>query len=334
MIFRTEIKIPKSDFQIRLQDKIMLLGSCFAENIGKKLIENKFDAILNPFGILYNPLSIAKALERLSDGNHFTESDLVFKNNVYQSFMHHSRFSDHNRTACLERIGKSFSVAAKKMKTTDYFLITFGTAYAYRLKSTNELVVNCHKFPADYFVRERLDIRTIVEEWEQLLRRILLVNPNAKFIFSVSPIRHWKDGAHENQLSKSVLHLSIHELQNRFKNSVGYFCAYEILLDELRDYRFFEEDMMHPSATAVEYIWEKFTETHFTDAAKEFIGEWGKVLRMLMHRPFNENTDNCRAFRQQVLDRLLPLQRKYPHLDLKKETEKLQLQQQNKLTIE
>ena len=326
MIFRTEIKIPPSDFQINSQDRIMLLGSCFAESIGKKLLDHKLNAVLNPFGILYNPASIAGVLHRLLERRNFSQDDLVLRNDVYQSFMHHGSFSDSSRGACLKKIRQSFCAAAEKIRNTDYFLITFGTAYIYRLKSTGEIVVNCHKFPADYFVRERLEINPIVEEWSLLMRKIQEVNPKAKFIFTVSPIRHWKDGAHENQRSKSILHLSIEKLQQLFETSATYFCAYEILLDELRDYRFFEEDMMHPSATAIEYIWQRFTETYLSEETKALMSEWAIVRKMILHKPFNQKTESYRAFLRQANDKLTALQKKYPHFN--PEPEKSTLQQQ------
>ncbi|MGI6047147.1 MAG: GSCFA domain-containing protein [Petrimonas sp.] len=323
MDFRTRISIPTSDFQLNHSTRMMLLGSCFSENIGNKLLENKFRVKINPFGIVYNPLSVAAVVNRLLFKKNFNENDLVFHNDVYQSFLHHSSFSHPDKTRCLQSISESFSNAAEFIRETDIFLITFGTAYVYKLKSTGKVVANCHKFPADTFIRERLSVEEIVKEWSEIIRAISTRNPTAKFIFTVSPIRHWKDGAHENQISKSILHLAIEQLQKMFTSALSYFPAYEILLDELRDYRFFAEDMMHPSSVAVDYIWDRFCETYFSKETMDINSEWQKIQQALNHRPLNHNTEWHQRFQHQILQKLIDFQANYPQINCEVEINKL-----------
>lgn len=323
MDFRTQVIITKPDFGIDHSTPMMLLGSCFSENIGNKLLEHKFRVKINPFGIVYNPLSAATVVKRLLSNKPFDETDLVFHNTVYQSFLHHGAFSHPEKSKCLQSISDSFADAAAFIRKTDVFLITFGTAYAYKRKSTEEVVANCHKFPSDTFTRDRLTVETIVREWSGVIRAVSALNPAVKFIFTVSPIRHWKDGAHENQISKSILHLAITQLQEIFASGLSYFPAYEILLDELRDYRFFAEDMMHPSTTAVDYIWERFCATFCSKETLDINREWRPMSRSLKHKPLNELTENHRQFLRQTLLKLTVFQEKYPQIDCSAEIEQL-----------
>lgn len=323
MDFRTQVIIPTPHFRLTHSTNLMLLGSCFSENIGRKLLDNKFQAKVNPFGIAFNPLSVATVVRRLLANENFGENDLVFHNNVFQSFLHHGSFSHHDKTECLKNISETFSDAADYILKTDVFLITFGTAYVYKLKPTGQVVANCHKFPADTFVRERLSVEEIVNEWTDIIAKLLVVNPSAKLIFTVSPIRHWKDGAHENQISKSILHLAIETLQEKFTSSIFYFPAYEIVLDELRDYRFFAEDMMHPSSVAVDYIWERFGETFFSKETAEINSEWQQISRALNHRALNEKSASHQLFLQQTGQKLIKFQTNHPQIDCKQEIKKL-----------
>ena len=319
MEFSTRVPIQKSTFQIGYDTRMMLFGSCFSENIGNYLRENKFRVNINPFGILYNPQSVSTAINRLLDRQSFSESELVYRNGMFHSFMHHGSFSAQSANDCLESISSRFSEAETQILETDIFLITFGSAYVYRLRETGETVGNCHKFPADTFNRSRLSVKDIVVEWSQLIVRVTDINPSAKFVFTVSPIRHWKDGAHENQLSKSILHLAINALQKEFTESVGYFPAYEIMMDELRDYRFYADDMMHPSDTAIAYIWECFSETFFSAKTENTISEWQPIRRALLHRPIHPNGSDYKNFLQQTMFNLQKFAAAYPNIDCTQE---------------
>lgn len=319
MKFRTEIIIPKSDFHISHQQNLFSLGSCFSDHIGNKLKENKFRIMSNPFGVLYNPFSVSKAIERLYQNKIFTAQELVYHNQLFQSFMHHGSFSSPSKKECLDQINDKFKQAARLIQHTDIFLITFGTAYVFRLKQSGEIVANCHKFPADTFIRQRISVTDIVDEWSKVIEHALISNPQIKFIFTVSPIRHWKDGAHENQISKSILHLAIDQLITQFSNNCFYFPAFEIVLDELRDYRFFDNDMMHPAPIAVDYVWKKFGETYFNVQTNDIIHEWQKINRSLNHKPFNTATEQYNVFLKQTKKQIKQLHQRYPFLDLEHE---------------
>ncbi|NLX80834.1 MAG: GSCFA domain-containing protein [Proteiniphilum sp.] len=311
----TKIDIAKSDIDINHQTKMMMFGSCFSDNIGTKLLENKFNVNINPFGILYNPASIASSINRLLARKSFTIKDLRYHNNIYQSFMHHGSYSSDDAKYSLSKINEDYRKAAKMIRDTNIFLFTFGTAYTFKLKYSKQVVANCHKFTPDTFIRERLSIDEIVIEWSNILNKLIEINPDAKFIFTVSPIRHWKDGAHENVISKSILHLAIDRLQTIFPNIVSYFPAYEILIDELRDYRFYADDMVHPSSLAVEYIWNKFHDTYFSETTQDINKQWNKLSKAMSHRSTNQNEDNYKKFLIQTRLRVMEFARKYPYID-------------------
>lgn len=323
MDFRTVVKIPLPDFSIDHKMRQMLFGSCFSENIGKKLLENKFSVDVNPFGILYNPSSISTAIFRLMRNERFSENDLVFHNNVYQSFLHHGSFSHPDKLQCLEQINNRFDNAVGTLNKADVIFITFGTAYIYQLKSDNKVVGNCHKFPSDMFNRKRLSVQDIFDDWTKLIAKLLDKNPQLQLVFTVSPIRHFKDGAHENQLSKSTLHLAIAALKEHFGRNVHYFPAYEIVMDELRDYRFYTSDMLHPSDVAVDYLWKRFSETYFTDQTLSIMQEWAEIYRALQHRPLNGVTENYQSFLLQTKDKIARFSHKYPFISCKSEMKKL-----------
>ena len=316
MDFRTIINIPRSDIRIDHSTRMMLFGSCFSENIGRKLLQSGFRVDTNPFGILYNPFSIATAMQRLLSATPFLEADLVWNNGIYHSLMHHGRFSDPDKAACLRNISTRFENAVQQIKQTDIFLITFGSAYAYRWKEDGEIVGNCHKFPSRLFHRIRLSVEEITEEWGKLISILKQIRPDVKFLFTVSPIRHWKEGAHENQVSKSILHLSIDHLEQLFPENVRYFPAYEVMIDELRDYRFYENDMTHPSTFAVDYIWQLFNQTFFSDETTKIINEWEQIRKAMEHRPLYPGMKAHDAFVKDTRKKLEAFRQKYPEISV------------------
>jgi len=319
MEFYTRINIPKSSFLLSYTDSIVMIGSCFAENIGKLLQENKFNTDLNPFGILYNPGSIAKAIHMLVQPDLFTSKELVHNEGTYHSFMHHSRFSSVSQEDILDTINNRLILSSEKLLQADRLIITFGTAYVYRLKSNGKIVANCHKLPDKLFSRERLTTEEIVNEWKDLLLHLWEHNPKIKILFTVSPIRHWKDGAHNNQLSKATLLLAIDNLQKEFADRVEYFPAYEILMDELRDYRFYAEDMCHPSSQAVGYIWQRFIENYFSSETLILFNEWNEILKAINHKPFQAESESYKQFIRQTLLKMDQINRKMPSFDMAKE---------------
>ncbi|MDL2222881.1 GSCFA domain-containing protein [Bacteroidales bacterium OttesenSCG-928-M11] len=301
MKFRTEIQIPQGNFSISHKERIMTIGSCFAENISCRMIDAGFRVDSNPFGILYNPISISNALQDLLFRTEFTETDLFEFNGLFQSFSHHGKFSGVNKEKVLHGINKQLQLSSKFIRNTQYLIVTFGTAKAYRL-SNGKIVANCHKLPDYYFSHELLSLNDIVQQWHQTIQHLRSFNPKLKILFTVSPIRHWKDGAEENQVSKSILFLAIHELR-RWLEDIYYFPAYELMMDDLRDYRFYAEDMLHPSSQAIQYIWEKFGETYFTTETKTLIKEWTAIQRSLNHRPFNEDSIEHKSFLQKTMEK-------------------------------
>lgn len=318
MQLHTPIEIPASPTPISYTDKLMLLGSCFAENIGEKLTINKFQVDINPFGILYNPLSLKSALTDLLERRIFTGKDLFEHHGVYHSFAHHSRFSSVEAQECLSMINERMIRSAQWLREADRLIITFGTAFVYHQKETGQVVSNCHKLPEKYFHREKMNVEQIVTEWKELIEKLRAENPKLKLLFTVSPIRHWKDGAHENQLSKATLLLAIDQLVNEF-GFCSYFPAYEIVMDELRDYRFYAEDMIHPSGQTVGYIWQRFTETQLSKEALSLMAEWEKLKKALEHRPFNPKTESYKNFLHQNLLKAEQLTKKCPTFALSTE---------------
>lgn len=323
MEFRTVVTIPKSLSCFTQDDRIILLGSCFVEHIGAKLAENKFSVDINPFGILYNPLSIAASLEKLLHPKHFSPADLFEHEGVYHSFAHHSRFPFPSPEESLTEINTRLFASSRNLLDATKLIITFGTAYIYKLKSDHRIVSNCHKLPDRFFYRERLSVEAIVEKWEQVCMAIWEQNPRLDILFTVSPVRHWKDGAHTNQISKSILLLASEELCMRFPEKVTYFPSYEIMMDELRDYRFYGDDMIHPSGKAIDYIWERFTESFFSQEIRSLLKEWKNIQKALHHKPFQPQSEAYHSFITQTLLKAEQIMKKYPYFQLSEEIELL-----------
>lgn len=321
MEFRTQIQISTPPFTIGYGKPMMMLGSCFAENIGNKLQENKFDVDLNPFGVLYNPASIAYALRMLLHPERFTKENLFLHEGIYHSFAHHSRFSSASEADCLNSINERLLKSADYLRKAHRLIVTFGTAGVYKLRSNGQIVSNCHKLPEKIFTREILSVQNITDEWEALLLSLWEQNPELKILFTVSPIRHWKDGAHGNQLSKATLLLAIDRLQNKFPSQTSYFPAYEIMMDELRDYRFYADDMLHPSALAAEYIWQKFTDNYLSSESLATLKDWSDIKKALNHKPFQPESEAYKQFMLQTLLKMERISNKIPSFDISTECE-------------
>lgn len=323
MEFYTRISIPKAPFTFSHTEQTVLLGSCFAENIGKKLEENKFKIDLNPFGTLYNPSSIAEAIRMLLRPERFTGDDLFLHEGIYHSFSHHSRFSSSSETECLANINGRLFRSADSLRESRRMILTFGTAWVYRLKNSGKVVSNCHKLPEKMFDRQLLTVEKIATEWKSLLLSLWEQNPDLKILFTVSPIRHWKDGAHGNQLSKATLLLAIDALQKEFPERTAYFPAYEIMMDELREYRFYADDMLHPSPAAVEYIWERFTDNMLSTDSLTILKEWKNIQKAINHKPFQPESEAYKRFISQTLLKIERLNEKFPFFDMTNEVERI-----------
>lgn len=318
MDFRTPVEWHGESEEIKYSDHVLLMGSCFAENVGGLLLENKFSCDVNPFGILYNPLSIAKALRQMLDGKVYTMDDLFDSGGQWHSWMHHSSFSSADADKCLNRVNSRLEKAASALPRTSWLIMTWGTAFVYEKDS--EVVGNCHKQPDRLFTRRLLDVDTICGEWNDTLREAKQRFPGLKVMLSVSPIRHLKDGLHGNQISKSVLLLAIDRLCREL-DFCHYFPSYEIVMDELRDYRFYAEDMLHPSPLAVKYIWECFCSTYMSKDTQRVMKEWADIQKGLAHRPFNPDSDAYRRFLSQIVLKIEELKEKFPYFEVQKELE-------------
>ena len=320
MQLQTEIHITPFDCKLNHTGKILMLGSCFATNIGERLADAKFNVYENPFGVIYNPASVAKGIEILLENGSFTENDLNLYNGLYYSFHFHSSFSDIEKQLVLSKMNNAKQQGYDFVKNAEYIIISFGSAIAYKHITTNKIVANCHKLPSYEFEKTNLTITEIVNLTNTAIRNIREINNKAIFIFTVSPIRYLSNGAHENQLSKSRLLLAVNEICNDNKNCF-YFPAYEIMMDELRDYRFYADDMLHPSTLAIDYIWHKFANTAMTDESLAIIDEIKKIQPAKQHRAFNPNSEEHKKFLKTYFEKTKQLQHKYPILNLRDELE-------------
>ncbi len=315
--FNTPVALNESGTKISYHTQSMMIGSCFSENIGRNLQECCMPITVNPFGILYNPSSIANCLKHIITQKKFTDQDLFEREGLFHSFSHHSSFSNSNPKTVLDQINKHSLEAYNRLKQASHLFITFGTAWVFENKKSGAIVSNCHKVPASEFVQYRLTVSQIKEEWIALIDQLKALNPNLHLVFTVSPIRHLKDGAHENQLSKSSLLLAIDELIKHFGNElISYFPAYELQLDELRDYRFYANDMLHPSELALEYFREKFSAVFLEKDSQQVKEAIEKLLQAAKHRPFNASEKVYRDFITLQLEKINQLKIQYPHLEL------------------
>lgn len=313
-MFTTKVEIPESPVKITYDDNIITLGSCFSENIGKKLEDAYFESNVNPFGALYNPVSVKNSLYYLLHDKQFTQNDLFFDGNLWHSFMHSSFFSDISAEKCLQKINSQLEKSKISLRQTKFLLVTFGTAWVYEHLKNGEIVSNCHKLPAKEFVRYRLSSEDIVSDYNELILELNSQIPDLYIIFTVSPIRHWKDGAHENNISKAILLQAIDVLQEQFKN-IFYFPAYEIQLDELRDYRYYANDMFHPSQTAIDYIWTRFSDCFFSAETKKLKKELEQLNADLSHRPLHPESETYKKFRENTAKKKKKLIEQYPFLE-------------------
>ena len=299
MKFRTELSGPAGDFKISHFDTIFMTGSCFVENISTKMTSAGFNIDVNPFGVTYNPLSLSQNLNRLMDNKLYTESELFRDKDLYHSFSHHSRFSGTNLSETLEKINSRLKYSSAFLQKSTLLIITFGTAFVYRLRTTGAVVSNCHKLPASLFIHERICLDDIVTEWNNLIERLKKRVPGIKILFTVSPLRYLKDGFYENQLSKATLLLAIEKIIQENPDTY-YFPSYEIMMDDLRDYRFYAEDLIHPSQQAIDYIWEKFSEAYFDKETQKIVSEFKSIEQALNHKPFYPESEEYKNFIKKI----------------------------------
>lgn len=313
---KTPVEIAPIKRPIKYGDRIMSIGSCFSENVGNYLYNLGYDIAVNPFGNQYNPLSIARVISIILDKKEFTTEDLFHHNGVYSSFFHHSRFSHYDKDVVLDRINKSLDDAKKMFNTLDYLILTWGTAYTYRLKETEKVVSNCHKLPEKNFIRNLESVSTLFDTWDQLIEKIISGNKNIRIITTVSPIRHLRDTAHGNNISKSTLMIFDDLIHRKYNENMYYFGAYEIILDELRDYRYFDRDLCHPSDLAIDIVKESFRK-NILDSNEEHIRDGVEKLRsQFLHRPINIDELSMELRLEQLNLQKKMFSEKYPNVKI------------------
>lgn len=316
----TKVDIEDNGWRIGYPDKVMLMGSCFTDNIGEKLQKLKFQVDINPFGIIYNPLSISKSIRILLSDKIYGQGDLFEHNGIWGSFDHHGQFSATSPDVALDNINQRLQASRQFLKETRYLVITLGTSWVYERKETGETVSNCHKFPSDIFTRYRLTPGEIVAEFRDLLTHLWKFNSDLRILFTVSPIRHWKDGATGNQLSKATLLLAIDRLTTGFgKEHCSYFPAYEIMMDELRDYRFYAPDLLHPNPIAIDHIWNRFGHLFFEKGTLNLSEKIMKIIKASEHKAFHPNTEQYKKFLLYNLKEIGELTINFPYLNFKNE---------------
>lgn len=313
MEFRTIVTPRVSEFSLTPEKPLLMLGSCFTDNIGAKFVDAMWNVELNPCGVLYNPASICAILNRAVDRKWLHEDEPVERDGLWHSWLFDSHFSSPDKEIVLNKTNEAFRLTRNTLLSAQAVIITLGTAWIYQLVDNDEVVSNCHKFPPHVFKRTRLTVDEITDLLMRTITHIRTLNPDIKFIFTVSPIRHFKDGAYENVLSKSTLLLAVDNVI-RQTSGVEYFPAYEIMLDDLRDYRFYAEDMIHPSSVAINYIWERFRQWGLTPSVNSLVDEATRLTTRLRHRPITTNRQKQSEFKQQTETLLADFISRYPYL--------------------
>jgi len=318
-IFRTILPSPSSDIQIDHQSGVICMGSCFAEHIGNKLSHFKFPSFLNPFGIIYNPISLAKGLEILLDENFLFEEKNLFQHlGGWHSFQHHGSFSNPEKELVLKKINSTLREARIFLAQSEFLILTLGTSNVFIEKNSNHVVANCHKVSQENFFREMLAVEDMVEKLSLVFEKIKSKFPKIKIISTVSPVRHIRDGLVKNQISKSKLILTLHELAQKFPY-VDYFPSYELLLDDLRNYRFYKKDMIHPNEIAIDYIWEYFSNSFFSEKTKNLNEKIEKIKLAAAHRPFHPQSESHLVFQKNQLSKIEALENEFSYLNFKEE---------------
>jgi lysophospholipase L1-like esterase len=311
MNFRTSIQLKKEHNQIDYDSNLVLIGSCFSENISKKLNYFKFKTFSNPFGILFNPKAIENLITKAVNKTFYTEKDLFQFNERWHCFDAHSDLSEVDKIALLNNLNSAIQITHKQIKNASHITITLGTAWIYRFIENKTIVGNCHKVPQKQFSKELLSIEEVSKSLENICSLIKNINVAATIIFTVSPVRHLKDGFIENTQSKSHLVSAIHQTINLYKNSAFYFPSFEIMMDDLRDYRFYTSDMVHPNETAINYIWEKFQQVWIQENTTSILKEVDSIQKGLSHKPFNPNSEQHQNFIASLQQKIIQLKKNY-----------------------
>ena len=318
MQFQASINIKPLQPPVTYSDKILLIGSCFTEHIGNWLTDVKFHVLQNPNGILFDPVSVCSSLQSYIDNRQYTADDLFYLNECWHSWHHHSRFSKIDKNECLKNINQSQQSAHHFLKDADWIIITLGSSFSYRLTETNIPVANCHKAPAQTFIKHLCTIEENTRALENTIHRLFHFNQKLKIIFTISPVRHLRDGVIDNNRSKARLIEAVHYLVNKIDRAY-YFPAYELVIDVLRDYRFYDIDLAHPNYAATQFVLEKFSENCFDEVTVRLAEEIKKIITAKNHEPFNPHSQQHKLFLQSYLTKVKELQQQYPGLDFTEE---------------
>jgi GSCFA family protein len=309
---------PKSfDKTISHKDHLFLAGSCFTDNIGTKLKQHKFSVLENPNGILFNPVSIARSITSYIEHKQYNEHDLFYQNESWNSWEHHSRFSHPDKNSCLQLINQSQTTAHDFLKTADWVMITLGSAFVYE-KEDKQVVANCHKVPTDKFHKKLLSVEEVLSVLDNVMHRLFIFNNKIKIIFTISPVRHLREGFIENNRSKAVLIQAVHHLVNKF-DKLFYFPAYELVIDDLRDYRFYAEDMVHPNYAATNYVWDKFVVSCIDEPSRKLMKEINEINASKNHKAFNPSSEQHKKFLHTNLEKVRKLQATHPYINFNEE---------------
>jgi lysophospholipase L1-like esterase len=299
---RTELFVKNPGFSISLRDPIFTIGSCFADAIGQQLVGNKFNVQVNPFGTVYNPVSIFRLLSYCVDNTHIDNAGFLKRDDFCFHHDFHSTHAATDQPALAKQLQQLIDNQREHLMKSNILVLTYGTAFVYRRKDNGQIVANCHKVPAAQFTKELITVDQIVQDFRTVMNKLKSINPAVKVILTVSPVRHTKDGLEENAVSKSLLRVACHALAQ--EKDVSYFPSYELMMDDLRDYRFYKTDRIHPTEEAEEYIWEKFTEAYLDEHTQSLLQEWHEIKSALHHKPFQPESTAHQQFLQKTLLRL------------------------------
>ena len=313
MKLQTQIPLVKQSPAIDYNSKVVLLGSCFAENMAEKFSYYKFQSEVNPFGVLFHPVAILEFLTRAHQNKPYTEKDVFFSNGCWQSFQAHSGLNRSSKAALLDTLNTAQTSIQNQLKMASHVVLTFGTAWMYTHIQTNTIVANCHKQPAQEFKKSILSSDQLTKTFEAILSTLKAFNPEVTTIFSISPVRHLKDGFVENNQSKAHLIAALHSVLKPSKKT-HYFPSYEIVMDELRDYRFYKEDMVHPNQLAIDYIWKKFQSIWIDPRVNPTLKEVNRIQKGLSHTPFNPSTSEHAAFLSKLAGAIQVLETRFPFM--------------------
>ncbi len=323
MEFRTTVKTGENRSWLHHSDNVVLLGSCFSESIGSRMQGAFIHATINPFGTLYNPMSIARGVDRLIANEPIAGKGLFMQGGVWNSYDFHSRHSLPDKQVTIDHMSKCIEEGHKALKEAQLLTVTLGTSLIYRLKATGEVVANCHKVPQHEFDRKMASVNDMAQVLDAMLAKLHEFNPELHIIMTVSPIRHIADGLDTNSLSKAALRIAIHEAISPHRDYCDYFPAYEIMLDDLRDYRFYGSDMVHPSDVAVEYIWQVFQGAYLDDRSALAVARCERVHKRIQHRPMSANRETVQRFNNDTASVVRNLIKEYPYLSENHELQKV-----------